>query len=91
MDEIDGFNVWTEDGAALYRNRTDARGVMCAACHGSPHAVYPAVNPYAEDLDNIPPLQYQGEAGTIATNHNCVICHTSPHPIEAHHRRTFDR
>jgi cytochrome bd-type quinol oxidase subunit 1 len=91
LDEIDGFNHWTRESAALYRNRTGQRGVMCAACHGSPHAIYPAVNPYGEDLDNIQPLQYQDIAGTIATEHNCTVCHTSPHPIEAHHRRIFDR
>ena len=91
LSGVDAFNVWTAGGAALYRNRTADGGIMCAACHGSPHAVYPAENPYTEDLDNIPPLQYQGLAGTIATEQNCAVCHTEPLPIDGHHPRTFER
>ncbi len=88
---VDAFNTWTEGGAALYRNRTDSRGVMCAACHGSPHAIYPAYNERAKDLDNIGPLQYQDEAGVIGTEMNCVICHTVSRTEEGHHRRMLFR
>ena len=83
--DINGFNKWTPGAADLYRNRADSRGVMCAACHGSPHAVYPAENRYGADRDNIPPLQYQQIAGTIATERNCTVCHTKVMEVSRHH------
>jgi len=89
--EIDAFNQWTSGADALYRNRTDDRGLMCSACHGSPHAIYPALNPMAADLDNIGPLQYQGIAGTIGTESHCEICHTVPRTQEGHHRHILYR
>ncbi len=89
--QFNAFNEWTTGGDQLYRNRTDSRGVMCIACHGSPHAIYPAENAMAEDLDNIPPLQYQGIAGTIGTETSCTVCHTVPRTQEGHHRRILYR
>lgn len=76
---------WTTDETALYRNRTDEMALYCAACHGAPHAIYPAENPYGSDRDNIQSLQYQGVSGTIATENNCTICHTQDMTSSDHH------
>ncbi len=80
------FNDWAAGFNALYRNRTDQQGVMCVACHGSPHAVYFATNKYGIDRDNIQPIMYQGVSGTIGTNMNCSICHTTEMKHNGHHR-----
>jgi hypothetical protein len=80
------FNNWVPGFSVLYRNRTDNHGVMCAACHGSPHAVYPAVNKYSADLDNLQALQYMGIAGTIGTSGNCKVCHIVEMNFNAHHK-----
>jgi mono/diheme cytochrome c family protein len=84
--EGSAFNKWAAGFDALYRNRTDNHGVMCIACHGSTHAVYPAVNKYDKDRDNIQPLQYQGIAGTIGTQRNCKVCHKKEMTTNGHHR-----
>lgn len=81
-----GFNKWVDGGSALYRNRTDTHGVMCATCHGSPHAIYYAVNKYGDDRDNIQPLQYMGISGTIGVDGNCKVCHTKEMSTNGHHR-----
>ncbi len=78
-------NQWTEDEEALYRNRADEMGILCQACHGSAHAIYPATNPYGENRDNIPPMQHQGVPYPIAANKNCKVCHTIDMEDEAHH------
>jgi hypothetical protein len=79
---MNAFNTWTEGAAGLYRNRHDQMGaVMCAACHGSPHALYPAGMEAARD--NIQPLQYQGNTRPIGND--CMVCHTVPKEFEAHH------
>jgi len=80
------YNKWVAGGSALYRNRTDNHGIMCAACHGSPHAVYFATNPYGLERDNIQPIQYMRLSGTIGTTGNCKVCHTVEMPYSAHHR-----
>lgn len=80
------FNTWTSGGEALYRNRRDESGALyCAACHNSPHAVYPAFNPYGEDRDNIQPLQYQDNNLPIGSNRNCEVCHTVEMTDSVHH------
>ncbi|MGC9343495.1 MAG: hypothetical protein ACP5E3_12395, partial [Bacteroidales bacterium] len=80
------YNKWVPGFSVLYRNRTDNHGVMCAGCHSSPHAVYPAVNKYEENLDNLQALQYMGVAGTIGTSGNCKVCHIVEMNVNAHHR-----
>jgi len=80
------FNQWTAGEEELFKNRTDESGQLrCAGCHNSAHAVYPAVNPYNKELDNIQPLQYQTEPFPIGSNRNCAICHTIPMAEEMHH------
>ncbi|MFO7811439.1 MAG: cytochrome ubiquinol oxidase subunit I, partial [Pelovirga sp.] len=53
---MDGFNNWTSSEDELFRNRQDLMGVMmCQACHGSTHALYPAHNKYGSQRDIIQP------------------------------------
>ncbi len=85
------FNLWAPGFDALYRNRTDNHGVMCSACHGSPHAIYGAMNKYGLHRDNQQPLQYQGIAGTIGTHQQCALCHTVEMSTNGHHRKMLDR
>ncbi len=85
-DSESAFNTWTENLAGLFRNRTDESGqLFCSACHSSPHSLYPAKNPYGEELDNIQPLQYQQEPLPMGSNRNCAICHTVEMEDEMHH------
>lgn len=82
---VDAFNQWTNNAEELYRNRHDQMGaVMCAACHGSQHAVYPATfNRLGAQRDSIQPLQYQGNNRPIGND--CTVCHTVQPEFEAHH------
>ncbi len=81
-----GFNQWTSGPSALYRMRHDNTGrMMCEACHGATHAVYPANNKLGRDLDNIQPLQYQRSRNPIGSK-RCSVCHTRPvNKMPAHH------
>ncbi len=55
--------------ATLYRNATGHGDMFCAACHGSPHAMYPS----SEARDNYQPNQYQGSK--IKSIGSCGVCH----------------
>jgi hypothetical protein len=90
MAESDSaFNNWTESGDQLYRMRHDEMGaVMCEACHGSTHAVYPATrNKYGEQRDSLQPLQYQGNDRPIGND--CTVCHLTQPEEEAHHQNSL--
>ena len=80
------YNKWVPGFEALYRHRSDNQGVMCIACHGSTHAVYPATNIYGANRDNIQALQYQALTGPIGVENNCEVCHTIQMPYSGHHR-----
>jgi hypothetical protein len=80
-----GFNKWTNSLEDLFRMRTDEAGILCQACHGNTHALYPAINPYGKDRDNIQPLQYQKNSYPIGANKNCRVCHTIDMEVELHH------
>lgn len=83
-------NKWTAGEQALYRNRTDESGrLFCAACHSSPHAVYPAENPHGTQLDILQPLQYQNNRLPIGANRNCSVCHTVEMDDEMHHANSL--
>jgi len=84
-DDANAFNVWTADGSKLFRNRTGDKGLVCASCHGAPHAVYPATNPYGENRDNIQPMQYQGENRVVGTGNRCAVCHKQAMEQNGHH------
>jgi len=80
------FNTWTKGSDDLYRNRHDESGsIHCAACHGSPHAEYPAGNPYEKERDNFGPRQYQGNPYPLGANRNCKVCHTVDMDTDLHH------
>lgn len=80
-------NQWTPDQSQLFSERQDDMGaVMCQACHGSAHALYPAENAYGKLRNNIIPMQYQNLAGPLGRGDNC-ICHTREMTMyeSAHH------
>ncbi len=80
-DTDSAFNEWTETVEDHYSmRRDDMDAVNCAACHGSPHAIYPATK-----RDNLQPLQYMGEAMSIGANGNCAVCHTEEMDFPVHH------
>ena len=60
-------------GFDLYRNASGHGGVYCAACHGSPHAMYPS----RLAVDNYQPLQYQNFTGKVKAIGSCGTCHDS--------------
>jgi hypothetical protein len=57
-----------DTGTRLYRDAWSHGGISCAACHDSPHAMYPS----REASDNYQPLQYQNSSKTIGS---CGVCH----------------
>ena len=64
-------------------------GSYCEACHGSPHAILPSIEPN----DNIQNIALQGHAGTLS---DCTVCHATvpdgagPHGINpATQRRIY--
>jgi len=75
----------TRNEAELFRQRSGDAGVMCAACHGSTHALYPARNPYRAQQDVIAPRQYQQSPYPLGSNRNCKVCHTVDMEDEIHH------
>jgi hypothetical protein len=84
---VSAYNVWTEPGAGLYRMRTDdTERLQCEACHGSPHATYPTHNRwFGDDLDNIQPLQYQGNRRPFGGDASCEVCHGMEMEDSIHH------
>lgn len=58
-----------EQPGKLFQNSVGHGGVLCAACHSSPHAITPATT----GLDNVQSNLLQGHAGKIDT---CSVCHT---------------
>jgi len=67
---------FAENAGQLYRNSTDHGGMACSACHGSPHAEWPAANPLANDT--LTPRQLQGHDGVIS---ECATCHGNSLPL----------
>jgi hypothetical protein len=85
-EEDTTFNQWTATKEDLFKNRTDASGSLrCAGCHNSAHSIYPAVNPYNENLDVLQPMQYQNSPFPIGSNRSCTVCHTIEMEEEMHH------
>jgi cytochrome bd-type quinol oxidase subunit 1 len=83
-DEAD-YDTWTREPDQLFHLRTDDAGIMCMACHGTSHALYPAQNRFGTDRDNIQPLQYQQTPYPIGANMQCTVCHTIDMEDEIHH------
>lgn len=67
---------FAENAGTLYRNSRGHGGVACVACHGGPHAEWPATDPLAND--NVTPKQLQGHAGVIS---ECSTCHDKNQPL----------
>lgn len=61
-------STYGEPVGVLFRNATGHGGVRCAACHDSPHAIYPSREP----RDNQNMIDLQGHAGTLG---DCTVCH----------------
>ena len=57
-------------GFSLYRFSSGHGGLECAACHGSPHAIWPST----EANDNLQSTAAQGHKGTI---NECSACHSN--------------
>ncbi|MGE4421581.1 MAG: cytochrome ubiquinol oxidase subunit I [Pseudodesulfovibrio sp.] len=80
-DKDSAFNTWTKDADGLFAARRDDMDAMhCGACHGSPHAIYPAT-----PRDNVMPLQYMDEARPLGAGGNCTVCHKEAMDYPAHH------
>lgn len=75
-----GFDF--EQPGKLFKDSIGHGGVHCAACHGPPHAITPAVT----DVDNMQAISYQGHSGVIDT---CTVCH-SVQPSEPFFHRVED-
>ncbi len=55
-------------GFSLYRFSEGHGGLQCSACHGSPHAIFPA----SHGNDNLQSIAVQGHEGTLV---ECASCH----------------
>ena len=66
-----GFDF--EQPGTLYRDSKGHGNVHCAACHGSPHAIGPAVT----ERDNVQANLAQGHSGVI---NDCTVCHGAGGP-----------
>jgi hypothetical protein len=58
-----------EQPGRLFKDSVGHGGVLCGACHGSPHAITPTLTA----TDNQQALMLQGYAGVID---DCLVCHT---------------
>ncbi len=86
-EETEPFNRWEKEVFHTRRDEMDA--VMCAACHGSPHAIFPVEDSVAGQRDNLRPLQYIGEAETIGKD-SCKVCHMAEMDSSGHHPNQLD-
>jgi len=79
-----GHPTWEfEEPGKLYQDSRGHRNILCASCHGSPHAITPAITA----ADNVQAITAQGHPGKIDT---CVVCHSSPPDDPFPHRRSDD-
>ncbi len=62
---------YSEEPGKLYRESKEHGGLLCSSCHGSPHAIYPSMQPN----DNLQSIRVQGHAGVID---DCMVCHSTP-------------
>ncbi|CAG0969094.1 hypothetical protein GPROT1_01414 [Gammaproteobacteria bacterium] len=69
-----------EQPGQLFRNSTGHGGVQCMTCHGSPHAIGPAVTA----TDNAQAMRLQGHTGPL---NDCLVCHTSQPTQPFEHKR----
>jgi hypothetical protein len=62
----------------LYRNSKGHGQIYCAACHGSPHVMFPAREP----SDNYQAMQYQPYASRAKSISSCGTCHDNSRGVE---------
>jgi hypothetical protein len=65
------MNILTSPDNAIGTTLVGQKPILCASCHGSPHAMYPP----REAKDNYQPEHYQGSK--IKSIGNCGVCHDS--------------
>ena len=83
-----GFNQWADGFSELYRQRTGDAGIRCEACHNSTHSIYPGINIYGDNLNNMQPMQYMGRPYAIGEGGDgkgCVVCHMTRMDESVHH------
>lgn len=85
--ETDEVSPEQKTGSAteLFKNRMDDAGLMCQACHGAAHAIYPARNHLDQNMENILPRQYQQTPYPLGADKQCQVCHTIAMEDEMHH------
>ncbi len=89
-ETFSAFNTWTASGNDLFRmRREETDRIMCQACHGAAHALYPTENIYGKNRDNLPALQHQKTPLPIAANRNCAVCHTMDMGMDMHHPNIY--
>jgi hypothetical protein len=59
---------YAEETGKLFKQSKGHGGLFCSACHGSPHAIQPTVQPN----DNVQNTALQGFSGTLR---KCEVCH----------------
>jgi hypothetical protein len=59
---------YAEETGKLFRQSRGHGGLFCSACHGSPHAIQPTVQPN----DNVQNIALQGTSGVLR---KCDVCH----------------
>jgi hypothetical protein len=72
-----------EPPGQLYKDSQGHKGVQCAACHGSPHAITPT----ATGVDNLQAIAAQGKPGRI---NQCFVCHRKQPDERFPHKRDDD-
>ncbi|MEZ6096184.1 MAG: cytochrome c3 family protein [Pirellulaceae bacterium] len=72
-----------EEPGKLFKDSRGHGNIECATCHGSPHAMGPAVT----DPDNVQAILHQGQAGPIS---KCTVCHTRQPEHDFFHSRHED-
>lgn len=60
---------YAEEPGKLFKESRGHGGLFCSACHGSPHAIQPTVQPN----DNVQNIALQDYPGTLR---RCEVCHT---------------
>ncbi|OGG04529.1 MAG: hypothetical protein A3F83_12650 [Candidatus Glassbacteria bacterium RIFCSPLOWO2_12_FULL_58_11] len=79
------FNHWNQSPEELYRSYRDNALIRCTGCHGSSHAIYPALNPVEKFRDVLQPMQYCGKPFAIGADKSCAVCHVKEMEDPIHH------
>ncbi len=69
-ERVPANTLFAHPSNTLYRFSAGHGGLQCAACHGSPHAIYPS----SHVNDNLQNIDLQGHKGTVI---DCTSCHAA--------------